>query len=88
MTVHLEIKGKVQGVFFRAIAGKIAEENNLTGWIRNKVGGNVEAMVNGQKENVELFINWCKEGPKNAVVCEVAITSLEETAFEGFIIKR
>ncbi len=88
MTVHLEIKGKVQGVFFRATSRKIAEENNLTGWIKNQIGGNVEAIVNGQKENVELFINWCKEGPKNAIVYEVAITNLEENAFEGFIVKR
>ncbi len=88
MTVHLEIRGKVQGVFFRATARKIAEENGLTGWIRNRIDGNVEAIVSGRKENVELFTNWCKQGPKNAIVDEVTITNLEETAFEGFIVKR
>lgn len=84
ITVHLEIKGKVQGVFFRATARRIAEKNNLKGWIKNKTNGNVEAVVTGKKEDVDIFIEWCREGPEKAIVDEVKITHLEETVFKEF----
>ena len=88
ITVRLEIKGKVQGVFFRATASRIAEKNNLKGWIKNKSNGDVEAMVTGKKEAVETFIKWCKDGPKRAVIDEVNITPLDEIIFSEFQIKR
>lgn len=87
-TVRLKIKGKVQGVFFRATAREIAEKNNLKGWIKNKSDGAVEAVVTGKKEAVETFIDWCKEGPKRAVIDEVNITPLDEIIFSEFQIKR
>ncbi len=87
-TVHLEIKGKVQGVFFRATAKKIAEKYRLTGWIRNKINGNVEAVVTGKKEDISMFIDWCKEGPGNAKVDDVIVTNEEETFFNNFFVKR
>ena len=88
ITVHLEIKGKVQGVFYRATARRIAEKNNLKGWIKNKSNGDVEAVVSGKKEDVDIFIEWCRKGPENAVVDEVNITHLEETVFKEFNVKR
>ncbi len=87
-TVRLKIKGKVQGVFFRATAREIAEKNNLKGWIKNKSDGAVEVVVTGKKEAVETFIEWCKEGPKRAVIDEVNVTSLDEIIFSEFQIKR
>ncbi len=48
--MHLKIRGQVQGVFFRATARKIAERNNLKGWIKNKSDGGVEAVVTGRKQ--------------------------------------
>jgi acylphosphatase len=86
-TVHLDIKGKVQGVFFRATAKKVAENYNLTGWIKNKSNGNVEAIVTGEKNRVEMFIDWCKKGPENARVTEVSITDEEEIVFNNFFVK-
>ena len=88
ITVHLEIKGKVQGVFYRATARRIAEKNNLKGWIKNKSNGDVEAVVSGKKEDVDIFIEWCRKGSENAVVDEVNITHLEETVFKEFNVKR
>ncbi len=88
ITVLLEIKGKVQGVFYRATARRIAEKNNLNGWIKNKSNGNVEAVVTGRKEDVDIFIEWCKEGPEKAVVDEVNIAQLEETIFKEFHVER
>ena len=58
-TVHLLIKGKVQGVFYRATAKTIAKENRVTGWIKNTKEGDVEAMVSCTKEQLEKFVAWC-----------------------------
>ncbi len=88
ITVYLEIKGKVQGVFFRATARKVAEKNNLSGWIRNKSNGDVEAVVTGKKEDSDIFIKWCKEGPRDAEVKEVNTTRLQYTSFKEFSVKR
>ena len=88
ITVRLEIKGKVQGVFFRATSRKIAGKNNVKGWIKNAKNGNVEAIITGKKGDVDMFIKWCREGPEKAIVDEVIITHMEETIFEEFDVKR
>ena len=87
-TVHLLIKGKVQGVFFRATAKDIAKENGITGWIKNTKEGDVEAMISGSQEQVDMFIKWCRTGPGRAVVTEVIVTSREHQPFAGFNIGR
>lgn len=88
MTVHLTINGNVQGVFFRATARKVAERNNLTGWIKNKSNGDVEAIVSGTDEDVEIFIEWCRQGPDKAQVKDVIINQKEGIAFKSFEVKR
>jgi len=87
MTVHLLINGKVQGVFYRASARKIAFELGVTGWIKNTNEGSVEALVSGQTEAIEKFIDWCKKGPSRAVVAGVIVTREEDAVFKGFVIK-
>ncbi len=87
ITIHLEIKGKVQGVFFRANARRIAEKNNLKGWIKNKSNGNVESVVTGMKEDVDTFVEWCRKGPDKALVEEVVIITMETVFFEEFEVK-
>lgn len=83
-TVHLLIKGKVQGVYYRATAAKIAKELALNGWVRNGVDGEVEASVNGSETAVEQFIQWCRQGPPQAVVTDVAITQKPDDGLVGF----
>jgi acylphosphatase len=83
-TVHLLIQGKVQGVFYRASARDVAEELKLTGWVRNTKEGHVEALVTGNNEKLQRFINWCKKGPSDAVVTEVQVTEKKEENFERF----
>ena len=87
-TIHLLIKGKVQGVFFRATAKKIADKLNLTGWIKNREDDDVEAMVTGSQQQLEEFINWCKKGPEKAEVEDVIVTQEKETAFNDFEVIR
>ncbi|MDQ6761567.1 MAG: acylphosphatase [Bacteroidota bacterium] len=88
ISAHLKISGKVQGVFFRAMAKKVAEKNNLTGWIKNLADGNVEAIVSGDKDSVERFMEWCKQGPENAQVQAVNVHYVEEKIFKEFTVKR
>jgi len=87
-TSHLLIKGKVQGVFYRATAKQMANELRLTGWIKNTKEGDVEVTVSGNNQQLEKFVNWCKRGPDKAAVEEVVVTQKEETTFKGFNIVR
>ena len=66
--VHVFIKGKVQGVFYRDWARTQAQSLGLTGWARNMEDGRVEATFEGKKENVEKMIKKCKEGSPMASV--------------------
>lgn len=87
-TVHLLIKGKVQGVFYRASAKEVADQLQLTGWVKNTREGNVEAMATGSNEQLQQFISWCKQGPSRAVVNDVQVTFKEEELFDTFKIAR
>jgi acylphosphatase len=88
MTVHLLIKGKVQGVFYRASAKDVAEQLRLSGWVRNTKEGDVEAMATGDADKINEFIEWCKKGPRKAEVTKVVVTEKEEETFESFRIAR
>ena len=85
-TVHLVIKGKVQGVFYRASAKDIATELDIKGWVKNMPDGNVEVLASGSKEQLEKFIDWCRSGPRRAVVKEVIISSRDDSSLSGFFI--
>ncbi len=87
-TVHLEITGKVQGVFFRAKAKEVAEMHNISGWIRNTKDGKVEAQITGEDAGVEAFISWCKEGPEKAKVYNVLMTYGAIKKFDKFEVIR
>ncbi len=87
-TMHLLIKGDVQGVFYRATAKKIADKLNLTGWIKNTKEGDVEAMITGKENQLEEFIEWCRNGPEKAGVEDVIVTQEKETSFDDFEIVR
>ena len=66
--VHIYVSGIVQGVFFRKNTRKMALQLGVTGWVRNLLDGRVEAIIEGEKEQVEKLIQWCKEGPPRAKV--------------------
>ena len=87
-TIHLLIKGKVQGVFYRATAKKVADKLKLTGWIKNTKDDTVEATISGDKDKLQEFINWTKAGPEKAKVEDVIINDKPETTFTEFEIIR
>lgn len=87
-TVQLLVKGRVQGVFYRATAKEKAEELGIKGWVRNTAEGYVEILANGTEEQLKKFIDWCYEGPPKAEVDEVLIQSSEDQVKTGFHIVR
>ena len=87
-TVHLLIKGKVQGVFYRKTSKEIANEKGITGWVRNTDDGDVEIIASGSEAALQDYINWCHTGPSRAVVKEVKVTSIANENFTTFEVKR
>lgn len=68
---HLRITGQVQGVGFRYATQRKALELGITGWVRNRRDGSVEAMIQGEPAAVETMTAWAKHGPAGAAVGEV-----------------
>jgi acylphosphatase len=60
---HIFVSGRVQGVYFREKTRKKAQGLGVFGWVRNLSDGRVEAVFEGEKENVEKIIKWSKKGP-------------------------
>jgi acylphosphatase len=87
-TIHLLIKGKVQGVFYRGSAKEQADRLSLTGWVKNTPKGDVEITATGDKTQLDTFIAWCNQGPPNAAVINVEVTPIPDTPFTGFNILR
>lgn len=73
-TRHLIISGKVQGVFYRESMRTQAERLNVTGWVRNRSDGTVEAIVQGTQDAVVAIILWAQRGTKLAQVLQVEVT--------------
>jgi len=76
--IHLIVSGRVQEVGFRNAVCLKAKKLQLKGWVRNLADGRVEIAAEGEKENLQLFIDWAARGPKAAVVSKVDIQSEEE----------
>lgn len=71
--VHLQISGKVQGVFYRREAQRQARVLDLLGWVRNTENGGVEIIAEGEKRILQEFLKWCKQGSSFAQVQDVIV---------------
>ena len=78
--VHLLIKGRVQGVYFRQTMMETAEKNNVLGWVQNLPDNRVEAILEGDDSNVDAVLEWARFGPAGAVVDEIKV---EEEKYVG-----
>ena len=87
-TIRLTIKGRVQGVFYRATAKDVADQLGIKGWIRNLRDNNVEIRATSTGELLQKFIDWCKQGPPRARVEEVIVEELDLQEFNDFRINR
>jgi len=80
---HLIATGRVQGVGFRQFVAATARELDITGWVRNRADGSVEAVVAGTPEAVEIMIERTRRGPALAAVTDLKVGDAQGT-FERF----
>jgi acylphosphatase len=70
---HVLVSGRVQGVYYRSNAEDVARGLGLTGWIRNRPDGNVEAVFEGEEKAIEDMIAWCHKGSPSSRVDKVEV---------------
>ncbi len=86
--VHVLVSGRVQGVFYRAFTQEKAREHRVKGWVQNLADGRVEAILEGEKEDVDRLIFDLKKGPLYARVDNIEIV-LEDymDEFKDFLVR-
>lgn len=72
--LNLSIRGKVQGVWYRASTKRKADELGITGIVRNEPDGSVYAELEGDKEAIDKMLEWCYQGPELSKVDEVIVS--------------
>ena len=84
MARRVIVTGRVQGVFFRSSCAGRAREEGVTGWVRNRADGRVEAVFEGRPQAVENLLTWCREGPSEASVAGVEVSEERPAGLETF----
>ena len=77
ITLHLRIAGRVQGVGFRDAMRTEALARGVTGWVRNRRDGSVEAVVQGEPAAVDAVVAWARRGPPAGRVTEFDASSVQ-----------
>ena len=77
MKKHIVISGKVQGVGFRYWLYEAAIQKNIDGWVKNKISGEVEALLIGNDTDVNNLIKLCEKGPPSSEVTKVKVQSYQ-----------
>ena len=78
MKKHLLIFGKVQGVGFRYWLYVEAIKKNISGWVKNKITGEVETLLIGKDDDVNEIISQCEKGPHLSNVTQVTIQDYKQ----------
>ena len=84
---RVAIYGHVQGVFFRDATRRLAELEGVTGWIRNRPDGAVEAVFEGEPDSVERLVSFARKGPRGARVERVELAEQEPEGLRGFSVR-
>lgn len=82
---RLVVAGRVQGVGFREAMVDAARRAGVSGWVRNRVDGTVEALVQGEPAAMDRVVEWCRHGPRTAHVVSIEIARAEpDPSLDGF----
>jgi acylphosphatase len=76
-TLLVRVKGTVQGIGYREACVRRATELDVTGWVRNRMDGSVEAMLQGTRKNLAVMCTWLSEGMSAALVDELEVTKVQ-----------
>jgi acylphosphatase len=79
--------GRVQGVWFRDSCRREAVARGVAGWVRNRMGGSVEAVFEGPADAVAQCVSWCRIGPPRAEVTAIEVTEEPPEGLVGFQIR-
>lgn len=85
--VRIIVSGKVQGVFFRDNAKRIADNLELKGYCKNLPDGTFEVVAEGPEDKLQKMVDYCKEGPMFAKVEKVSVNDAEVTGYQSFKIE-
>lgn len=66
--IHLIVRGRVQGVYFRAATQREARRLGITGWVKNRNDGSVELLAEGEEDSIRELASWAQHGPTAARV--------------------
>jgi acylphosphatase len=81
----LTITGRVQGVGFRYAMQQEAQRLGVTGWVRNRRDGSVEALAQGSADAVDALVAWARRGPPGARVADLQVVpATSEETLAGF----
>lgn len=83
-SIRVLIRGRVQGVWFRAWTSREAMKRGVSGWVRNRRDGSVEALFMGDAAAVDSLIEACRDGPELARVESIEQTADPGEAIDGF----
>lgn len=83
-SIHVTISGRVQGVSYRAWTVRNANKLGVSGWVRNRIDGTVEAVFLGDGPDVDALLAECHKGPLPAKVDDIAVTDWDGDVEPGF----
>jgi acylphosphatase len=86
-SVRVVVRGRVQGVFFRATTAQRAVELGVRGWVRNRPDGSVEAHCEGPEAAVDTLVAWCEIGPSRSRVDSVVSENAADERANGFEVR-
>jgi acylphosphatase len=84
---RVKAHGKVQGVFFRDSTREQAQSRGVSGWVRNAEDGTVEAVFEGEAEDVDALVDFVRSGPGSADVDRVEVDEEEQEGLRRFEVR-
>ena len=84
----IEVRGKVQGVSYRASAKAKADDLGITGWCKNQPDGSVLLHIEGDDKSLKNMFNWCRQGPRFSRPGPLITFETDVEGFEDFQIRR
>ncbi|MBX0293754.1 acylphosphatase [Haloarcula nitratireducens] len=85
--VHVYVSGRVQGVYYRATTRDTANDHGVDGWVTNLDDGRVEAVFEGDPDDVESMVEFCHEGSSRADVVDVEVEEEDPEGIDGFEVR-
>ena len=84
--INIKVVGKVQGVFFRASTKAVADQMGVKGKVKNEKDGSVFIEAEASEAILEMFVEWCNEGPEKSNVESVEVTEAPLENYTNFVV--